>query len=823
MSIAMRRSTGWSVAGVFLACIAALLAPGGRAAQGQPPMRTLPLTAAPDRVDGVYKVGDTVHWTVTWSGDADVPPIHYTLKSGGLKGVAQGDLSFSKHVATLDSKFDAPGTLLLDVQWQAGGPPRHLLAGAVAAPERILPSAPPPSDFDAFWKSQLKDLKKVPFNPQLEPAEGGKPGVSYWKITLDNIHDTHIHGQLARPEQGEKFPAMLIVQWAGVYPLQKGWATDRAAEGWLALDIEAHDIPIDSPNAFYQEQSAGPLKNYWSIGNDDRNASYFLRMYLSCYQALEYLKSRPDWNGKTLVVMGTSQGGQQTLMLAGLHPQDLTAAMALVPAGCDMLAPEAGRAPAFPQWYYHTEDGKDPKKVHETSRYFDVVNFARHIKCPVLVGLGLRDDVCPPTSVLSAVNVIPGKKEVVILPKSGHQNENGSQDPFNVRCYGPWLTALREGKPAPVEQEAAGASTRADKKPASKLLPLKVVGLQVQNSKKERVHLQGVNAACMEWTSDGEGHILDTVKTAIQDWHVNIIRLPLSQDRWFGKAPEQKDEGVAYRALVKQIVDTCAAMNCYIMLDLHWSDAGVWGQQIGQHVMPDAHSVEFWKECAAAYKNHPAVLFDLYNEPHDVTWDIWLNGGEVTERDRQRNFTNTYTAVGMQALLDTVRATGAKNLIVAGGLDWAYDLSGFLNGKQLTDKTGNGVLYANHNYPIKGDTFEKWLSKMEAATKQIPVIVSEFGSGGPPRRNQQGQGDQWIRQVLQAIHDHQWDWVAWDMHPRAGPTLISDWDHYTPTPNFGVYVKEELEGKLPPYTPPSSTTTPATSPSAAPSPAPPMR
>ena len=73
---------------------------------------------------------------------------------------------------------------------------------------------------------------------------------------------------------------------------------------------------------------------------------------------------------------------------------------------------------------------------------------------------------------------------------------------------------------------ARGEEAQADQKP--KLLPLKVVGTQVQNSKKERVHLRGVNAACMEWTSDGEGHILDTVKNAIQEWHVNHIRLPLS-------------------------------------------------------------------------------------------------------------------------------------------------------------------------------------------------------------------------------------------------------------------------------------------------------
>src|SRR5579871_5842231 len=139
----------------------------------------------------------------------------------------------------------------------------------------------------------------------------------------------------------------------------------------------------------------------------------------------------------------------------------------------------------------------------------------------------------------------------------------------------------------------AAKSASAARKSSTTLLPLKAVGTQVLNSKGERVHLRGVNAASMEWSSDGEGHILNTVKTAIQDWHINIIRLPLAQDRWFGKAPEQQDEGVAYRALVRQIVDECASHGCYILLDLHWSDAGEWGQQIGQHAMPDENSVTF--------------------------------------------------------------------------------------------------------------------------------------------------------------------------------------------------------------------------------------
>jgi cephalosporin-C deacetylase len=413
--------------------------------------RAQPMVVAPDRTNGIYQIGDDVHWTVEWKGQSHAPAAHYTLKSGGLKVVGEGDLNFSNDVAGIETKFTAPGTMLVEVTWPPENATNNAVGGAVAAPDKIMPAAPPPDDFDAFWRAKIRELKKVPANPQLEPVEVGKKGVAYWKITMNNIRGTHIEGQLARPEKGKKFPALLIVQWAGVYGLQKSWVTDRAAEGWLALDIEPHDLPVDQPESFYKEQFAGPLKNYWAIGNDNRNTSYFLRMYLSCYRAVEYLKTRPDWNGKTLVVMGDSQGGQQTIMIAGLHPKDITAALALVPANGDTLAPEIGRAPGWPQWYFNTE-GKDPAKVREASRYYDIANFARHIKCPMLVGLGLRDVTCPPSSVLAAVNEIASPKEVVILPKSGHQDEHGTQSYYNERRYSAWLPALRQGKPAPVNQ-----------------------------------------------------------------------------------------------------------------------------------------------------------------------------------------------------------------------------------------------------------------------------------------------------------------------------------------------------------------------------------
>jgi len=339
---------------------------------------------------------------------------------------------------------------------------------------------------------------------------------------------------------------------------------------------------------------------------------------------------------------------------------------------------------------------------------------------------------------------------------------------------------------------------------ADPLPQLHTQGNQILDEQDRPVRLCGVNTACLEWSSDGEGHILDTVKVAIHDWKANIVRVPLCQDRWFGQThkidfygqtiPGQADDGAGYRALVRQVVDYCASNRCYVLLDLHWNDAGMWGENIGQHVMPDMNSLTFWHSCAREYRNNPAVLFDLYNEPHNTTWDIWLNGGEISETRgdgaRQGQFVPVkYQTPGMQKMLDAVRNQGARNVVVCGGLDWAYDLSGFLKGYALKDTIGDGVVYACHAYNNKGETIDKWLSHLDAALPHIPVIMSEFG--GQNSGATVNQPNAWVDRVIKEMDKRHCNYAAWDMHPAAGPTLISDWK-YTPTPSFGVLVKASL-------------------------------
>ena len=193
---------------------------------------------------------------------------------------------------------------------------------------------------------------------------------------MDHINGKHVHGQVAKPSRAGKFPGLVIFQWASPpYPLQKEWVTARAAEGWLAVNIEPHDVAPDQPKAYY-DALPEELKQYQKIGRDDRDQNYFLQMYLADYRAVEYLASRPDWNGKTLIATGISMGGQQSLCVAALNSK-VTGVVVHVPAGADSNGPLHGRASGFPNW-----PADDPKAMR-TGLYFDTVNCAPRIRVPI--------------------------------------------------------------------------------------------------------------------------------------------------------------------------------------------------------------------------------------------------------------------------------------------------------------------------------------------------------------------------------------------------------------------------------------------------------
>lgn len=360
------------------------------------------LSFTPFHASGIYDPGEKAGWTVTLPQGAPAAAFTYVIRKNNLDAIKTGELDFSTGSATVEATVNEPCMLYAEIS--GGATPVHL--GAAIAPSQLKPSVPRPADFDSFWDAKLKALGEIPIHPVLTQAETTRPGVELYTVQLDSI-GSRVQGYLAKPSREGKFPALVIFQYAGVYALQPNSVTDRAAEGWLAFDVDSHDLP--------PSQATGVAANYPSIGNTDRESSYFLNMYLRDSRAIDYIAGRPDWDGKTIAIMGTSMGGQQSLVTAGLNPK-VTAVIVNEPSGADSNGDLHGRKAGYPNW-----PSKD-SKVMETALYFDTVNFASRIKAPVLAGIGFIDTTAPPVGIWTAIDQIPGPKEVVSIIESDHNN-----------------------------------------------------------------------------------------------------------------------------------------------------------------------------------------------------------------------------------------------------------------------------------------------------------------------------------------------------------------------------------------------------------------
>jgi hypothetical protein len=149
---------------------------------------------------------------------------------------------------------------------------------------------------------------------------------------------------------------------------------------------------------------------------------------------------------------------------------------------------------------------------------------------------------------------------------------------------------------------------------------------------------------------------------------------------------------------------------------------------------------------------------------------------------------------GMQKMIDAIRESGAKNIVIAGGLDWSYDLSGVLKGFELKDPAGNGIVYSTHVYPWKS----KWQSKFLDVAAVHPIFIGEVGAPNeryafiPKERHEDPLT--WSPDMIALIQQYKLNWTAWAFHPKAGPPLLNDWN-YTPTSYWGDFAKRALAGE----------------------------
>jgi aryl-phospho-beta-D-glucosidase BglC (GH1 family) len=254
--------------------------------------------------------------------------------------------------------------------------------------------------------------------------------------------------------------------------------------------------------------------------------------------------------------------------------------------------------------------------------------------------------------------------------------------------------------------------------------PLSTAGNEILQGNGSPLVTRGVNLSVLQASSTSTGLSENTI-LQMKAWGANTVRVPLNEDLWLATSCAYSP---SYAAEVSQVVNWITALGMVAVVELNFdnpADIGVAPggtcPPAGPQIMADPASVTFWSQVAALFAANPLVAFDLYNEPHDISDQVWLNGGTV----------NGFPATGMQQLYNAVRSAGASNLVVGSGNNWA-------NTPPSTPIAGTTIAYAAHAYtcpnaappncasttPYDPSTIlDNWVQFSSA----MPVIVSEFG------------------------------------------------------------------------------------------------
>jgi chitodextrinase len=355
-----------------------------------------------------------------------------------------------------------------------------------------------------------------------------------------------------------------------------------------------------------------------------------------------------------------------------------------------------------------------------------------------------------------------------------------------------WFTSLVSGV---ILASAGGALATSDMASAATPPSLRVSGNQLVDGSGAAVRLLGVNRSgtefmCVQNRGLFDGPSDDASVTAIANWHVNAVRIPLNEDCWLNiNGVNSAYAGANYQTAVRNYVNLLHNHGIVAILDLHWTD-GVYSNNCSsygaqcQKPMPDSdHAPAFWQSVANAYKGDLGTVFDIFNEPFPdrvdagSAWNCWRDGGSACVN-------MPFAAAGMQSLVNSVRGTGAQNVILLGGLSYSNDETQWLSHKP-TDSTGNlAASWHSYNFNACIDT-NCWNSQIAPVAAQVPLVTGEIGENDCAH----GYIDSLMNWLdSKGLSYLGWTWNTWDC--SSGPALITDYSG-TPT-NFGVGLKNHL-------------------------------
>lgn len=312
------------------------------------------------------------------------------------------------------------------------------MADSLSASPVSVPVNPPasspcdierPADFEQFWADTLAEAEAVPLNATCERSElRSSDTVDTYRVHYDSLGGVRIAAWYCVPKNATgPLPAMLT------------------PPGYISDPI----IPKDWPARGYAAITPGPRGKVGSRTQFDpgypglltenivdRNTYSYRGFFVDVIRAIDFLKTRGEIDSDRIGVYGGSQGGALAIVAAALKGDDIRAAGAAVPYLADYLgAIELDHTyPYYEIVDYLKQYPERREAVKNTLAYFDCVNFGPMVKCPIIVNLGMQDNIVPPQTCRAAYDALGSQdKTLYCYPDCGH--DGGVNRGFNPILY----------------------------------------------------------------------------------------------------------------------------------------------------------------------------------------------------------------------------------------------------------------------------------------------------------------------------------------------------------------------------------------------------
>ena len=412
----------------LLLLIACLALCGASMAQTTQQRQYVTVVFTPDHDDWLYRCGEKVELSlqvVQFNAALKNVDVHYSWGMEMAKAEEEKDINTGKTgIVKLSLKGSPkPGfkTCMAKVTVDGREYSNYITLGF--EPEKIQPTTECPKDFMKFWNTQLEKARKIELAPlfTLQPDLCTPYSDAYMVRFTNTWSEDFMYGMMRVPKgidpvtSTKQYPAILEVPGAGVRPY-KGMADDYAKAGIITLQMGIHGIPVNMPAHVYEDLKHTALANYNNYNLDNKESYYYRRVYVGCVKAVDLLCSMSCVDASRIGVYGGSQGGALTIVVAALASDKITCASALHPALCELAGSQHGRIDGWPRLFTGNANKPGKEDKLKTVPYYDVVNFARFVKAPMLFIQGYNDRTCPPTTTYSAYNIMECEKTLV-LPK----------------------------------------------------------------------------------------------------------------------------------------------------------------------------------------------------------------------------------------------------------------------------------------------------------------------------------------------------------------------------------------------------------------------